>query len=844
MATVYLAHDLRHERKVALKVLKPELAAVVGAERFLAEIKTTANLTHPHILPLFDSGEADSFLFYVMPHVEGESLRGRLGREHQLPVDDAVRIATNLAEALDYAHRQGVIHRDIKPPNVLLLDGKPVLSDFGIALAVSAGGGSRLTETGLSLGTPHYMSPEQATGDLNVGPATDIYALGCVLYEMLVGEPPHTGSTAQAILGKIIAGTPESVTAQRKSVPTNVDAAIHRALEKLPADRFLRASDFAAALADPGFASTQAVELGATRPPLAGRLLWPAVTLASLGIAAWSWTRPEPPRTVVRSQVYLPEGQRVFVWNGLSRPLDISRDGTGVVYLGEQDGAPQLFLRQLGDYTARALPGTEDARQPFFSHDGQQVGFFVGNELRRISLTGGAPITVTRLPTTLTAGASWGADDTILVSAGPSLYQVDAVGGDAAEVSLSGPIEDIARGADSTANPLGEPRWPQHLPGGTHALVTVSGGTSLLELESGVMSYLFSGVQARYVPSGHLVYHAGQERVRTVPFDLDRFRITGSEASAVEDVFRGPGSGAAAFAISQTGTLVYMAGGTERSLWLVDREGRETRVPVPSRGYRFPRFSPDGSRIAVVVDPRPSQVWVVDLDRTGATPVTRDGHHVTPEWAPDGKALAFALEEEVYWMPWPEGGNPRPVTNRPLTQYEPSWTLGGRILAEETGPADGKDLVSLDLASGTSTEFLATPANEWLGTFSPGGEWVAFVSDLSGRGEIYTLPSSGDGPPRLVSDGGGTDPRWSTDGTEIFYRIGDRIWAVDVQTTPTFSAGRPREILAAAEYDFSQDLNWDIGADGRFVMIKSDPYSRRRLQVVTNWFEELTSPGN
>ena len=253
MAKVYLAADLKHERKVALKVLKPELAAVVGAERFLAEIKTTANLTHPHILALFDSGEADSFLFYVMPYVEGESLRQRLDREHQLPVDDAVGIATNIAEALDYAHQRGVIHRDIKPANVLLQAGKPVISDFGIALAVGIAGGGRLTETGLSLGTPHYMSPEQATGDQAVGAATDTYALGCVLYEMLVGEPPYTGSTAQAILGKIIAGELASATKQRSSVPANVDGTIQKALEKLPADRFPDAQGFANALDDPGF---------------------------------------------------------------------------------------------------------------------------------------------------------------------------------------------------------------------------------------------------------------------------------------------------------------------------------------------------------------------------------------------------------------------------------------------------------------------------------------------------------------------------------------------------------------------------------------------------------------
>ena len=219
MATVFLADDLKHERKVALKVLKPELAAVVGAERFLAEIKVTANLRHPNILPLHDSGEADGFLFYVMPYVEGDTLKDRIDRERQLPVSDAVHIATDVAEALDYAHRQGVIHRDIKPANVLMLEGKPVISDFGIALAVGAAGGGRLTETGLSLGTPHYMSPEQATGDQMVGASTDTYALGSVLYEMLVGEPPYPGTTAQAVLGKIIAGKPVSATEHRPSIP-------------------------------------------------------------------------------------------------------------------------------------------------------------------------------------------------------------------------------------------------------------------------------------------------------------------------------------------------------------------------------------------------------------------------------------------------------------------------------------------------------------------------------------------------------------------------------------------------------------------------------------------------
>src|SRR6188508_7002 len=248
MATVYLAEDIRHDRRVALKVLRPELAAVIGAERFLAEIKLTANLQHPHILPLFDSGEADSFLFYVMPFVEGESLRDRLNREKQLPVDEAIRLAGEVASALDYAHRHGVVHRDIKPENILLHDGRALVADFGIALAASKAASTRMTETGMSLGTPHYMSPEQAMGEREITARSDVYALGCVTYEMLTGDPPFTGPTAQAIVAKVMTAEPASITSLRKSVPDALDDAVMTALQKLPADRFATAAEFASAL--------------------------------------------------------------------------------------------------------------------------------------------------------------------------------------------------------------------------------------------------------------------------------------------------------------------------------------------------------------------------------------------------------------------------------------------------------------------------------------------------------------------------------------------------------------------------------------------------------------------
>ena len=296
MATVYLAQDVRHDRKVALKVLRPELAAILGGERFLAEIKTTANLQHPHILSLFDSGEAGGLVFYVMPYVEGESLRDRLTREKQLPVEEAIRIAREVADALEYAHQRGVVHRDIKPENILLHGGHALVADFGIALAASRSeGGTRMTETGMSLGTPHYMSPEQAMGEREITPRADIYALGCVLYEMLTAEPPFTGATAQAIIARVMTEEPRSLMLQRHTVPAHVEAAVRTALEKLPADRFGSAAAFAEALANPAYAASPgSVGRGAPardgsglRALLRGPGLAAAVSGLVLGALAW-----------------------------------------------------------------------------------------------------------------------------------------------------------------------------------------------------------------------------------------------------------------------------------------------------------------------------------------------------------------------------------------------------------------------------------------------------------------------------------------------------------------------------------------------------------------------------
>jgi hypothetical protein len=351
MATVYLAEDVRHERKVALKVLRPELAAVLGAERFLAEIKTTANLQHPHILPLFDSGTADGFLYYVMPYIEGESLRERLDREKQLGVDEAVRIAREVADALDYAHRHDVIHRDINPANILLHDGRPVVADFGIALAVSAAGGGRMTETGLSLGTPHYMSPEQASADRDLTARSDVYSLGCVLYEMIAGQPPHTGPSAQSVLVRILTETPRPLTDLRHTVPPHVASAVLKAVEKLPADRFESAKAFMDALDDPTFVYTPAPPAEATRRTVAPPPARPTRSKVVVGLAV-------APLVATPFDEYAP---------------DVSPDGRWVAYVSTVSGHPEVYVRRI-DGTGRAWPiSTGGGDSPRWAPNGKRL---------------------------------------------------------------------------------------------------------------------------------------------------------------------------------------------------------------------------------------------------------------------------------------------------------------------------------------------------------------------------------------------------------------------------------------------------------------------------------------
>ena len=386
MATVYLARDLRHRRNVALKVLHPELSAVLGSERFLKEIELTANLQHPHVLPLFDSGEVEGLLYYVMPFVDGETLRRRLEREQQLPVAEAVRITCEVADALQYAHKHGVVHRDIKPENILLHDGRPLVADFGIALAVQQAGGNRMTQTGLSLGTPHYMAPEQATGERTVDHRADIYALGAVTYEMLAGEPPFTGPSAQAIIARMLTEDPPGLTAHRRSIPDQVEAAVLTALEKLPADRFASAADFAAALTADG---ARPLSRPGARTSSAAPARWRAVALAATalavaatGIALWNWkTNPRATPPVIRRAEFTMAGQ--FEVGGAQ--VAVSADGRTIA---TTDGG-QLVVRRVDRLELITVPGSVGAVEPFLSADGTHIGFHRRGELVLQRLDGG-----------------------------------------------------------------------------------------------------------------------------------------------------------------------------------------------------------------------------------------------------------------------------------------------------------------------------------------------------------------------------------------------------------------------------------------------------------------------
>jgi serine/threonine-protein kinase len=435
MAIVYLADDVRHGRPVALKVLAPELAEALGGDRFLREIEIAARLSHPRIVPLLDSGVADGLLFYVMSYVDGESLRDRLNREKQLPIEDALEIARQTASALAYAHDHGIVHRDIKPENILLTAGEALVADFGIARAVTAAAGPGITETGVAVGTAVYMSPEQASGDADVDARSDIYALACVLYEMLAGEAPFTGATVQGITARKLIQSAPNVAIVRESVPPGVADTLRKALARVPAHRYATATQFAEALqraATPRVGRSMVSEDRRLSFVRGRGLVMGGLVTVLLGLAAWGWLRPRAQRAPqpVRMTATLPPGTRVARDPAVGSAVALSPDGRTLVVVGTGEAGRQLYRRPIDQLDATPIPGTEGAGSPFFSPDGEWLGFFADGRLRRVPAGGGSAVDIAPAPD-VPMGASWGPDGRIVFASGyfSPLYVVPADGG-------------------------------------------------------------------------------------------------------------------------------------------------------------------------------------------------------------------------------------------------------------------------------------------------------------------------------------------------------------------------------------------------------------------------------
>ncbi|UCC25413.1 MAG: protein kinase, partial [Gemmatimonadales bacterium] len=774
MATVYLARDERHDRQVAIKVLKPELAALVGAERFLAEIRTTANLRHPHILPLFDSGEADGFLYYVMPYVEGETLRERLDREKQLPVEGAVEIVRRVAAALQAAHDVGVIHRDIKPANILLERGEPLVSDFGIALAMTTAGDGRLTETGLSLGTPNYMSPEQATADRAPDARSDQYALACVLYEMLTGDPPFTGSTVQAVLVRILTEAPRDVVAVRASVPGHVAGALAKAMEKLPADRFPRIDGFAEALGDPGFrfqsggtGSAPAPETGGAPASWTGQVPWRTAApwvLAVLfaGVSAVLAFRSTGDGGVSPSSVRASLDLGSLQLTGTER-IEVAPTGDRFVVSAVLNGERALYFRYAQDERFVPLPGTEGGSDPVFSPDGGRIAFTTDRvAVSVVDVGGGAP----RRLAEEGRDPAWTSDGRIVFARRDGLYAVPENGG-----------------APQLLTTAGAGLWDVTLlPGGRAAMGSTREGQEVqvrfVDLEADRTWVLVSNaMSARLVGPGRLLYADRSGGVWLTSFDPDQGALTGPAVPVLDGVAIRNGY-FARYAVADDGTLVYTPGEATAdqpaALGVLELDGSLERVPRPVPDEIFdPVWDPSGERVAFMgVSPAGTRVMIFDaLGRSRPTTLTTEGGVRRPIWSPDGERIVFASSQEgtdgfdLFVVETTGAGVPEQLVSLPGGQLPSDWSSEELIVFETAIFSDSPELWIADLSSGdsvTARPYLAPPGGARKGVLDPSGRWVAYWAVEADRVEVRAFPE-----PResiVISDFPSGRPAWSATG--------------------------------------------------------------------------------
>ncbi len=861
MGEVYRAHDPKLNRDVAIKVLPGAFSKdQERLARFEREARVLASLNHGNIATIHGLEEAGGVDFLVMECVPGMTLAERISKG-PIPIEESLELFRQIAGALEAAHARGVVHRDLKPSNVKVTpEGHVKLLDFGLAKAsadeVPAQDMSRsptvsrdVTGGGVILGTAPYMSPEQARGR-PVDRRADIWAFGCCLYEALSGTALFLEKTVSDTLAGILKLEPDW-----KNLPAGTPAIIRRLLRRCvtkdPNHRLQHIGDarieIEEALAEPSTPSSNEVEAG-TAAGTRRLLAVGAVGLAAGGVLAsailWTVARPVGDlRNTYRFEITLP-GELELAGGHQSR-IAVSPDGRILAFVGTAGHEDLLYLRGLDSLEARPVPGTEGASYPFFSPDSAWVGFFAGEELRKISIDGGSSVSLCAAQGG--RDGSWGRDGTIIFakSRSTALYRVPAAGG---------PVEaltdlEIEKGEMNFAS-------PQVLPGGYSAVFTVSSGGGYesqkivaASLTTGERRTLLQGgVSPHYVPSGHLLYSRG-DSLMAVRFDAERLELSGSPVPVLQGL-EGTVQGGL-YGVSSAGVLAYVPVRERPGIspvWL-DLQGHLEPIALPPRDYWGPSLSPDGTRVAITTSGRVMEIWICELDRGALSKFAFEGSNHIPVWTRDGARLAFSSDREgpynLFWKPADGSGAAERLSTSDWHQDPASWSPDGKILAYAQDHATtGWDIWLLHMDGKRREEaFLATDFDEYHPMISPDGRWLAYVSNESGRFEVYVQPFPAGGRKWLVSTQGGTAPLWTRDGAKLLYREGDRLLAVRVEADSTFSAGRPR-LLFEAPMSVSSGYgppDYDVTADGgRFFMIpRADRFPRKRIHLVLNWFEEL-----
>jgi Tol biopolymer transport system component len=853
MGVVYRGHDTRLGRPVALKFLLPHYSLDNSAKtRFLREARAAAALDHPHLCTIYDVREGENGrLFLAMALYGGETLKERLARDRQLPLEEAIAIARQIAHGLGCAHAAGIVHRDLKPGNVMLLpDGTVKILDFGLAKALD----ESATETGQGFGTVAYMAPEQIRGQ-QVDPRADLWALGVVLYEMLTGRKPFAGEHELAIAHAILHDDVSPPSTHLEGLPVAIEDLVLTLVQKDPSMRYASVDELTAdlatvgALEDSAGGSVQRRLIFTRRRPVA-RSTWMMALAAGLvlggvgGVAIARGLRPDPPRPVQRYPIALPDTAGLTaVQNGFR--IAISPGGEHLVYVGPSaDGGNRLWVWSRDRLNLRPLPGTEGAINPFFSPDGSRVGF-VATDVRRslkvVSLDGGSPTTVTDSLVD-TGGAAWGYDGYIYFDA--AKYGIGRV------LETGGVPEPVTMNDGASGE-----MWhyePEPLPNGRGVLFVIrrdgpmsESDIAALDLESGTYRVLLRGLTPRYATSGHLVYATVDGSMMAAPFDQDRLTITGEPVILAEGL-QVQTLGEADLAISATGSFAYVAGGVppgQNELVWVTRAGEATPIDTTWRADFGPlELSPDGSALAVsVTQGGDFHIWLKQLDRGPASKLSQGAFNAFPSWTPDGQALTFVGDSGLRLARADGSVPPRLLRHEPGPLREVEFSSDGRWLLYRNNadlfaaPAEG-DTTRITL---TATRF-----DEFSPRVSPDGRWLAYSSDETGRREVYVRSFPNTRTVRVtVSNAGGSDPVWSRDGRELFFINGrDELVAAAVSSGATFAIEDQHVLFSTSEYEDYEDVGrwYDVSPDGsRFVMIRVPSRSRDELILVENFFEEL-----